>query len=323
MAQFTIYRSTDSSAPVLSATVGSLVAVLDACLVNGYGSKTAAGWTKAFSGTNKAAYLQGTGSSGFYFRVQDDAPNNGGEARGTGYVTMSDVDTGTNPFPTAAQGLSGSVAALCLRKSQDGSGSTPCPWIVVADSRTVYIFTTPGDVANTYCCFVFGDFYSLKPTTDAYRCMIVGRTAEATGSGSAESFSANSAVSSSTTGHFVAREYGGTGASIPVGKHGDAAATNNVGLLGPGLVGYPNPTDGYMYLNPLWIHDVGTTPANSLRGRMRGIWQLLNPTSSVSNGDTGSGASSGNLAGKTFLFIKNSPNTSMYVIETSNTLESN
>ena len=36
MAQFQIYKSGDPGAPSLSGTVGSLVALLDACLVNGY-----------------------------------------------------------------------------------------------------------------------------------------------------------------------------------------------------------------------------------------------------------------------------------------------
>ncbi|WP_297486902.1 MULTISPECIES: hypothetical protein [Pseudomonadota] len=35
----TIYSSKDASAPALTGIAGSLVAVLDACLVNGYGTK--------------------------------------------------------------------------------------------------------------------------------------------------------------------------------------------------------------------------------------------------------------------------------------------
>ena len=52
----TVYRFDDAGAPTLSAAAGALISVLDACLVNGYGAKPAAGWTKAFSGTNQAAY---------------------------------------------------------------------------------------------------------------------------------------------------------------------------------------------------------------------------------------------------------------------------
>ena len=70
----TLYRSSDGSAPgAYSNTVSSLITILDACLVNGYGAKVAAGWTKAFTGTNKAAYRNSTTppSTGFYFRVDD------------------------------------------------------------------------------------------------------------------------------------------------------------------------------------------------------------------------------------------------------------
>lgn len=48
----TVYRSTDAGAPVLSNSNGSLIAVLKACLVDGYSSKASAGWTAPFTGTS-------------------------------------------------------------------------------------------------------------------------------------------------------------------------------------------------------------------------------------------------------------------------------
>ena len=44
----TVYRSTDAGAPLLTNSNGSLIAVLKACLVDGYGSKASAGWTAPF-----------------------------------------------------------------------------------------------------------------------------------------------------------------------------------------------------------------------------------------------------------------------------------
>ena len=71
----TVYLSTDASAPTLDGNVGSLITVLDAVLVNGYGAKAAAGWTKAFSGTNKAAYRNSPSTgTGLFWRIQDDGP---------------------------------------------------------------------------------------------------------------------------------------------------------------------------------------------------------------------------------------------------------
>ena len=72
MAQFTIYRSADANAPVLNGLAGSLITVLDAILVNGYGTQPSASWTKSFSsGSYYAAYKQGSGSNGCYMWVQD------------------------------------------------------------------------------------------------------------------------------------------------------------------------------------------------------------------------------------------------------------
>src|SRR5438309_11659795 len=70
-----VYKSTDASAPALTGQVGSLTALLDAILVNGYGTKTAAGWTIGFTTTKKLAYLHNlTGANnacGTYLCVDD------------------------------------------------------------------------------------------------------------------------------------------------------------------------------------------------------------------------------------------------------------
>lgn len=73
----TAYFSTDASAPTLTGTTGSLVALLDAILVNGYGAKAAAGWSIAYTGTSKRDYKQGTGSNGYYLDVDDSGPGGG------------------------------------------------------------------------------------------------------------------------------------------------------------------------------------------------------------------------------------------------------
>jgi hypothetical protein len=45
----TIYRSSDGGAPVLTGLAYSLLALLDALLVNGYGAKNPLGWTRSFN----------------------------------------------------------------------------------------------------------------------------------------------------------------------------------------------------------------------------------------------------------------------------------
>jgi len=318
MAQFTTYASTDGSAPTLSGTNGSLITVLDAILVNGYGSKAAAGWSKAFSGTSKAAYRMGS-SNQHYLRVQDDGPGAGTakEARITGYESMSDVDTGINPFPTAAQGVGG-VAMQVARKSATAD-ATARAWVCIADSRTMYFFAKTGDGATTYLTFAFGDFYSLIPS-DPYRTFLMGRNAENSATLSADRLDTLATSVGSTSAIYVTRGHTGFGGSVNMGKHGDNTKGGGSGVLN-GTTPFTNPADGAIYLAQVWIHDPTTAPINGLRGRMRGFYHFCHAIASVNDLDTFSGT--GNLASKTFLILKQSGNVGLYVMETSNTLETN
>lgn len=126
------YRSDDTSAPTISGTAGALEAALYAILVTGYGSKAAAGWTRDFTGTNKAVFRQGAGLQ-YSLRIDDaDARL----ARVRGYKTIADVDgsTSTNPFPTDGQ-ISG---GLYFRKSITAD-STARPWVAWATATNFYI----------------------------------------------------------------------------------------------------------------------------------------------------------------------------------------
>ena len=89
-----VYQSTDTSAPVLTGVAGSLIALLDAVLVAGYGTQTAAGWTKPFNGINKGVYKH-AGSNG-YFRFVDDASANA-DASWTSATDMSPGPTPASP----------------------------------------------------------------------------------------------------------------------------------------------------------------------------------------------------------------------------------
>lgn len=67
----TLYQWTDASAPSLTGQVGSLTALLDAILVNGYGSVSAAGWSIAYTSTNKRQYAMASGGTGRQLYVDD------------------------------------------------------------------------------------------------------------------------------------------------------------------------------------------------------------------------------------------------------------
>ena len=312
MAQFTIYRSTDSSAPVLTGAVGDLVNLLDKCLVTGYGSQSAAGWSKPYTGTNKAAFQQGSGSNSMLLRVQDDAAVTAKEARITGYETMTTVDAGSGSFPAASY--------LLARKSNTAD-ATARAWIVIADARTVYVGVLTGDVAGSYFWFMFGEFYSLV-SSDNFRVMLTGRGVENSAVAGSERFGLiSSSIGTATSNHYVARGHTGLGGAIIPSITGDQAKGGGLAVFGAGGVPFTNPSDGALMISPIWISDPTTTPVNGIRGRLRGIWHFLHPAASVADGDTFSGV--GDLTGKTFLCIKTLGVGGVLIVETSNTLETN
>lgn len=223
------FTSTMTNAPVLSGTAGTLIAVLDACLQDGWGSiqassltyangtatfntanahnfivnqivliagasqseyngeqkvltvstnsftyapasapsvtpatgtitaKVAPAWgsgAKKYSGTNKAVYSPiDIYSNGYCARIDDTGTR---DARIVIYETMSDVDTGVGLCPTAAQRSGGNYIPKSIT-----SNTTARKWLVLADTRFVYIFT---DFANytSFAPTMFGEFYSFK-----------------------------------------------------------------------------------------------------------------------------------------------------------------
>lgn len=307
----TVYRSTDSGAPVLSGTVGALVALLDACLVTGYGSKTAAGWSKPFTGTNAAVFRPGSGVR-HYLDVNDNGPGSGGaqEARLRGYETMTAVATGTGPFPLLAV-----TQGVVAHKSQTANATTRA-WIMVADDRTFYLFMN-GDGATLYSGLVGGEFYSLLAGTDNYRTCVIGGTAETAGtvsSGTTHPLDTHALASGGTTqnGHYVARAYTGLGGAAAFAKLGDASMSFQGGSTSPllgGTMAIPNPVDGLVWIAPVWV--AGVTPLH-IRGRMRGFMHFLH-TTSFADQDTIAGT--GIYAGRTFLLLRQGHNGGVYCLD--------
>ena len=128
---------------------------------------TPTGWTKAFSGTNKAAYKSTTSASGCYFRIDDSgAYNNSGGQPARGYESMTDVDTGSSPFPTTAQ-----QADFNWRRSIDATGGRL--WALVADDQFFYLLTRIEAANTANSPMFFGDINSFD-SLDNYQCVISG-----------------------------------------------------------------------------------------------------------------------------------------------------
>lgn len=327
MAQFRIYRSSDPSAPVLSGDTGSLLTVLDAVLVNGYATQSAAGWTKPFPNTaSYGCYKQGSGSSGCTLFVLDNGASAalGKEAQLSGWDYITSIEggivTGSNPFPTPTQLSFSSSGVVFARKSSAATSATRS-WIIAADSMTMYAFVSTIDTAGSYMAFMFGDFFSIKSgSADTGRCMIAGRSS---GNSAALAFDKLDALDATLTtavaGNFAAHPFGGMSSSVALNKHGDGWKGSTTTLIG--TVPYLNPVDNSIYLSPIWIAE-GTT--GTIRGRMRGLYQPCHALSSFTDSQliTGS-ANAGDFRTQTFMTVKSSSNAGVYVVEISDTLETN
>jgi hypothetical protein len=332
-----VYSSTDASAPVLTGTAGSLISVLDAVLVNGYGSMTAAGWTKPFSTTNKAAYKQNTtganNPSGMYAYVDDNGPgtHGGREARVCGFETMSAITpTGTGQFPTAGQSTIG-VGTLVIRKSTTAD-ATARRWTCIANGQTFYFFSETADTTSPYmgnCGFMFGDITPTK-SGDQYATMIIGRAAEGQTSTQYDPIhcigAAGSTIylmSSTIYGHFIARHWTQLGSSVKCGKTWDTSRVAMCNLNGGGMNGgWQNDTQLFSATyqtgfgrfmttvgipfphgpdNGILVSPVEINHGNGIRGLLRGFWGPLHDRP-LSPYDTIT-VSSGPLSGKTFMAI--------------------
>lgn len=334
-------HSAMTGAPTLSGTAGSLIAVLDACLVNGFASATVdsvvisggvatvtrsaghpfevgsivsisgatvtggsingeqtvltttattytfaaagigdqtatgtithkvapLGWTKQYSGTNLAAYKSSSGAAtGCLLRVDDTSTTN---ARVVGYETMSDVNTGTGPFPTAAQVSGGGYWG----KSQTADATTR-PWVIVGDNRAFYLCVM-WVAASGYSTQMFGDFVSNK-SPDAYACALSVSTTNITASNPGTSASNDIAYCTKTTNvnTFAPRGVTGLGSSVgsvrgvlscPVGA--DDATWS--GASATSRMAYPNAADSGLYLSQMSFCDT-----SSFRGVYPGAYFL-------------------------------------------------
>jgi len=159
-----VFYSTDSGAPALDGTAGSLVNVLKTCLVGtagiAYSGKPACGWTAPYVGTNKVALRNDTssGATGQYFRI-DDATGDGRYARFRNYASMTDVDTGLFPMPLTSGKFSGGG---WLYKSDTASSATR-HWVLVADELTCYFRSQFSTTYNSHAFIAFGDYDSWVP----------------------------------------------------------------------------------------------------------------------------------------------------------------
>lgn len=240
------------------------------------------GFTKTFSGTNKAVYRSNDLSSRrHYFRILDDGTTSGGarEARLWGYVTMSDVDTGTDMYPMVGQHSNG----FFCQKS-DTADSTGRHWVLITDGKTVYHFayisstTVSGDItapgANMNA-FGFGDAIEFKPG-DAYLSWVTGSPATNQFSSTQYCglFNAATSITAATPSTLQA--------TIITSRDFTAVAgARHTQMFGSGLnlsmgiaanISYPHVIDNGFYIVPIILTQA--SPA-LIRGRLPGFFEPL------------------------------------------------
>lgn len=215
-----------------------------------------------------------------------------------GFMSMSDVDTGTDPFPAVAQSTNG----LQIGKSQTAD-ATARDWVIAADYRTVIILVNVGNWQAHYIgeidTFVSGD---------AYHAMLIAPEVGSNPDGFATSVlpalawpaSGNTGLPA-IGGHFIARSYSQTGTSENLGKIGDSNVIRQYDIFadggssaGWGWLPRVNPADGAVYLSDFLVGGSGF----HLRGRLRGIFAMGHLAGTWASGEQFAGG--GEFAGKFF-----------------------
>jgi hypothetical protein len=280
----TYYRYDDASAPTLTGEVGSLVNLLDKCLVTGYGSKAAAGWTKPYTGANKAVFRMATGAgkNGHYLRVLDDGTSAIGAARTAdilGFTAMTTVDAGSGKFPQTTQ-LAATYVGLAFVKS-DTLSNVQRPWLLVADDTAFYLIgwqtaTTMVNnhigAASRHSHFCFGQFYSYK-TSETNNTVIWGKNNSTYTDTSGYSEGARMSGSSSYTANnrtFMAKDYMGLRESVN-GALANSGFHSGANTTPVGQVSFPNPMTGDIDYSPNLITERDYFTATAyvhMRGKM-------------------------------------------------------
>lgn len=222
-----------------------------------FASKVApAGWTRPYSDTNKAVFKPSdAAATGCCLRIDD---TNAATRRSVvrGYVSMTDLDSGTEPFPASQ--------SLYWHKSTDDATSRV--WFVAADSRLFYLGMANGGTSYADL-HLFGDIVSYKPG-DAYHCVLSGSTSPSSdttpGSLMAKvSYAPNLYATSSIV---VARGYGAVAnAPYPLGTIGVVSGSVNTSTapanysqpIGNNLPAYPHAVDNGIVFGNLFFLEYG------------------------------------------------------------------
>lgn len=274
----TIYSSTDSGAPAITGQAGSLVALLDAILVVGYGTGINArpplGWTAPFSVGDKRVYRNSIANgTGGWLRIDDAMPL---YASVSAASAASDIDTLVDQYPTAAQG-----GPTAWPKSTAAS-STARAWWAIGNESAFYLFidSNGGGIASAQTLHFAGDILRANPA-DAWTFAVseYGRSTYTGGTDSPRLLSAQSLEVTITAASVVLnaqRAFTGVAGDVGGRLHvvgGGVIQQNYFGWQGNGSGGlaFPDPCTGGLVYSPILVH----AGFNGIRGRLPGCFNPL------------------------------------------------
>jgi hypothetical protein len=339
VSQFKFYTSYDIGAPILNGNTGSLLPVLDAVLVSGYGSgsnfKSGSGWTKPFGNTGSlGCWKQPSGSRCIMF-INDAAIMQAGtkEAWLFGYEHLHNMSgsfgTGSGQFPhPGQQNLNTGIVSgsLQIRKTVTFN-NVERPWLIFADDRTMYMFVLSGDSAGVYHAWWFGDIYSFAGTSDTTKCVISANARPNNGTGGTTNGQwADEIVTMANTsyeGMFIQSTYSGRGCSKFAGKicnMSNGTLSTQIALGAAGAMVKTDPYNNSYHVSPVLIIE-STLNQQIIRGQLRGMYGLIHGTTGFDDGQIIIG--SGVYAGRVFRFLKGGMNGGAWLMEISNTVEYN
>lgn len=261
-------------------------------------------WSKVYAATNKAVYRSThVQSNGHYLRIDDTGTIT---ARVRGYESMTDVDTGTGPFPTDAQVSGGGY----LYKSTAANASA-VKYKIVCDERFVLFCIAPGMVSNANNISAaprgFGDLIPLSPSGDAWSTVLSCLGAANTNYASVGALDSNSNSGAGNGACFSPKAFTGLGSALML----NVASYTGSGTSGSDttLGSIPSVVDGKVRPSRLFLKEQASgSPA---RAEVPGVLFLPHSgaTSLFSDGDVLSGA--GALAGRRLVCVPTGGNYSI------------
>lgn len=262
-----------------------------------------AGWTKVYTGTNVAVYKSGNvASTGMFLRVDDTGLY---QMRVTGYEAMTDANTGTGLFPTAAM-----IAGGGLWAKSWVANSTAVQWSMFADDRIFYINLAANSSTNpTFVGTIsrgFGDMLSRRPGGDPYACVLNCHT-DTTLVPAVAAMVGSFSSGLTTSKCYLPRDHTGLGSAVALTAFPFVGTTSSLSGVDTRFGAFPPPF-GELMLSGKYV---ATTAASSARANLPGVFHLPHTATfdTFKSGDTVTGT--GPLAGRKLMMVAVTENVSV------------